>query len=792
MRHPKICGFILFWLNVGILAAPISALAAEEHDNAVSLKNSFCQINFDRDSGVLKGICNASLHDECLKELTEGQFPFRIYLDFRKEYELGDDPAAIAQTVLNPDNCKVKAVRQEENRLSLLYAGQDLEIELGIAMERDSGYSDWSLKIRNTGPAPQAILPVFPWLGGIHLGETATGNLATIMNQAGTYGPAWEQHGGFCGHGGQWSMQWHALWDPATKSAFGLIVMDPEAKAKQLRLNEPAIEVAYFPPLTLAPGASFELPSVRLLVYTGDWRPAARAYRAWYDKAYPHAGLPQWFQDCDSWEGRHYKKGGPGIQPENGTQTALESFSELPRAHLRLPFDNTEYAFYSRGSMLYGVHTDGDNVVREDMGGAAAMREGIVKVHQLGRHLTLYIEGYIVYKESELAKSGKAERWSIMNKEGNINGPYTKQGFFHMCPGCVEWQDHLVETAGRLLRDTGADGIRLDSLGFYFLPCYNPAHKHPSPFGYNEWIKQLLMKVRAAALAVNPNALLTTEAPVDWYGQWFHGALTQVYPRDLPSMRLAVGPYRSFAYSQAGQVWGSVAGLAGGRIASEQNLETLEGNWLCARHPVHKALAEGDVADNDPKASDPQVVARQFKREDYWAVVVLRSACAEPLQWPAATGLSDKHDEYSLAVTDWIADIKEPLTISLCDVQTLTWSPLEAERSGDSLVFHLTTNWALIVLSEAGGPNFVDIAQPAAAHPGESLTLQISPIAPAPPVKAPLKVQLTAPGLIAPSELVSAPGEVTVQIPPEALPGYYSITLSGNNLLGAKRFIKVE
>ncbi len=106
-------------------------------------------------------------------------------------------------------------------------------------------------------------------------------------------------------------MQWHAIWDPASRSALGLIVMDPEAKAKQLRLVEPNIEVVYFPPVKLGPGETLALPPVKLLVYAGDWRPAARAYRAWYDKAFTHAELPAWFRDCDCWDGRHFKKAGP-------------------------------------------------------------------------------------------------------------------------------------------------------------------------------------------------------------------------------------------------------------------------------------------------------------------------------------------------------------------------------------------------------------------------------------------------------------------------------------------------
>ena len=99
-------------------------------------------------------------------------------------------------------------------------------------------------------------------------------------------------------------------------------------------------------------------------------------------------------------------------------------------------------------------------------------------------------------------------RWAVMHKDGTLTGPYSYQGFYHMCPGAVEWQDHLASMVARLLRETGADAVRLDSLGFYYLPCYNPAHEHATPFGYNDWIKQLLAKVRKAAIAVNPDVLL--------------------------------------------------------------------------------------------------------------------------------------------------------------------------------------------------------------------------------------------------------------------------------------------
>ncbi|UCH35474.1 MAG: hypothetical protein JSV65_03745, partial [Armatimonadota bacterium] len=503
------------------------------------LQNKQCRIEFDTATGALRRIVNREAADECLKSPRSNTIPFRIYADFTKEYELGDDPAAISRSVIQPGSCQLRELTRYKNTLGLCYAGDGLEAWLRVTLPRGTGVSDWSLRVTNRGTDPRDVMVSFPCLDGVRLGPEGATNLATAMNQAGAITPAWAHSGGVVGNGGQVSMQWHSIWDPESRSALGLIMMDPDAQPKMLVLSEPSVEVRHFPPRTLAPGESMELPAARILVYRGDWRPAARAYRKWFSRAYKLVKPPAWFRTSNGCEGRHFKKGGPGVTPDHGGQFCLDTFAQLPAAHLRVPIDNLEYAFYSRGSMLHGVHTDGDNVVREDMGGAAAMRNGIAALHHLGLHATLYIEGYIVHKESELAKSGKAERWSVMRRDGGITGNYTSQGFYHMCPGCVEWQDHLAHTVERLLRETGADGVRLDSLGFYFLPCYNPAHEHDTPFGYNDWMKQLLSKVRRAALSANPNALLTTEAPVDWYGQWFHGALTQVYPRDLPPMRLA-------------------------------------------------------------------------------------------------------------------------------------------------------------------------------------------------------------------------------------------------------------
>lgn len=352
-----------------------------------------------------------------------------------------------------------------------------------------------------------------------------------------------------------------------------------------------------------------------------------------------------------------------------------------------------------------------------------------------------------------------------------------------MCPGSVEWQDHLADSVGRLLRETGADGVRLDSLGFYYLPCYNPAHKHGDPFGYNKWMQELLAKVHKAVVAANPNALLTTEGSADWYTPWVHGALASRCSRDLPFMRLALGPYRPYIYA-TGAVWASLSGFPGGGCGSTE-INILDANWLCARFPAHEALVWGDVVDEHPRSSDPEIVTRQFVGDGYWAVVAVRPACQD-LIWPRGTGLSEKHADYTLTFPDLAPRVEGAV---LCDIETLTWTPLEIDRNGNNLVLHLQTNWALVILRQSGGPAVVGFEPLPSLHPGASTTFALEKMS-ADGDGGPVLV--TAPGLNVTRNEISLTGDVTINVPTGAFPGHYSVSVSGENLLGVKRFLVVD
>jgi len=776
---------------------PPNPLASDAKDQpTVAVEDAQCRIEFDPVNGGLRRITNRRLGDDCLKGGAAGTMPFRLYADLTNEFDIAINknfqlrfaaPESIARTVVQPQTCSVKTEKRDDG-LTLLYQSQGLAIQLQVRLMKQPGVSDWSLRITNTSDVPREFLTCFPYFDGVRLGAESTNNLATAMDQAGLIVPAWTRAGGVLGQANDLSMQWHAIWDPASRSALGLIFMDAEVRPKRLLLKEPAIALHYFPPVTLAPGASADFPTVRVMVYQGDWRPAARAYRAWYDAAYTHVEPPAWFRDSNGHAGVHFHQGDFSARTNQGT---MPNFRDLPAAHLQSPVDNWEYAFFCQTSMRLkdrpnAPHTDGDNIIREDMGGAEALREGIARDHRLGLHATLYVEGYIVSEESDIVKFGDGKRWVIMRKDGTSTGPYSKYGFYHMCPGSTEWQEHLARMVARLLRETDADAIRLDSLGFYHWPCYNPAHHHDSPFAYNEWMKTLLAKVRSAAIAVKPDVLLLTEGSTDWFGQWFHGALTSRCPRDLSPMRLAVGPFRTYAYA-SGALWGSLSGFPGGGC-SGSDIHTMDWNWLCARFPAHEALVWGDVADEDPPASDPQIVTRRFEGKGYWAIVAARPSSQDPV-WRRGTEISSEHTTYTLTVPGLAAQVEDAV---LCDVETLTWTPLATERVGEDLRLKLRTNWGLVLLRRPGGPALVTFDPLPTLRKGASTVLHLTRLSqPASPT-SPVRAAITAPGLVVEPSEITVPGDVTLTVPSDALPGNYAVSVSTTGGLGVKRFLVVE
>jgi len=154
----------------------------------------------------------------------------------------------------------------------------------------------------------------------------------------------------------------------------------------------------------------------------------------------------------------------------------------------------------------------GDYIPRQDMGGGPALKEGISALHALGGRLILYVEGFIISKESTVGGAHGAE-WSLIGDKGPPEEPYP--GSWKPCPGAEGWLKY-AEGVARRIGGYGADGIFFDSQGFQMdWKCVSRAHGHPpgGPKVFNNGCANLLRRARAALREGNREAILITEGP---------------------------------------------------------------------------------------------------------------------------------------------------------------------------------------------------------------------------------------------------------------------------------------
>jgi hypothetical protein len=788
-----------------------------------SLSSKNLSLSFDSKTGGLADIRNLKTGNSCLKKTREVGNPFAIYYDFHREFELPGipsyapeplpAPSELARKVFSPISAKGVKIKKRDRTLVISYQEGPWQAEMKVVLE--DNYSRWSLKVKNVSNQPCSMMGVFPFLNGIRLGNGKK-NLMVVNDETGYVRPLWaervckdfyKERGGIYGQGLNMSMQWGCMFDENTKDALGFIIEDKEIRNKEIIYEKPSVQVRYFPPMTVKPGEVYHFPPVRILVYTGDWKPAAVQYHQWFKKTFKIAPLPAWVKNMDLPRGRWvFKHGQEYTQPEEHVAMLgyfMSSFAELPGLHLREPTDMFEIAFFSRASMGPKVsgkrfaHNDGDNTVREDLGGTRAMQEGIKGIHKLGSRLTLYIEGYIVNDDSDVVLKGNALDWAVMNKDGTNNGVYTNTAgkCFHMCPGSTGWQDHLARTCAELVRRTGADGIRLDSLGSYFFPCYNPKHHHESPWDFNRWICQLLDKVGKAVRKVNPECFLTTEVGVDFFRQYFHGSLVQAVneaqvavSRDVSPMRVAVPEFFAILHTPHNPVSASLAGYPGGSTYWNvpDIFPSLERKWRTARFPVAEVIRWGNAAHDNPQASRNDVACRRFSAPGMDVVIGARYQ----FQKTDKTGYYDKNANIDIKKDRVKFDIQmenmsgKPRRVYLVDILNQT----AREISGKGNKYTINSNWFMLIFLYDRDLPLARMGVSNPELPGGKLQMNVELVGTK--TTRPLQANLKAPSLKL-NKKITIPGSISLKLANDVPLGKHQMILEAKGLLGAKCFVTI-
>lgn len=309
-------------------------------------------------------------------------------------------------------------------------------------------------------------------------------------------------------------------------------------------------EMAGFWIADIQPAQSVNTPALAVGVHhQGDWHHAVDYYVSKHAARWSFPAIPQWFRD----QGAIYSFAGGGaggiyLNLPLSTRVsfksdAIPSFYQLPNllTEARQLGTNIIYIWdYWEGTALGGLppyFNKGDYIPRDDMGGSAALKDGIRAVHDQGGKVLMYLEPFIIYQYSQIAfrflpviPFFLRDLWGGLDPLRNLYRHYDDDKTpeldnYTMVAPFVPWQDEVVSIAQRLVRDYGADGILLDSWGWQMnWPMTTLIeNKLYSPKEYSQGVLTLADRVRAAVQAIKRDAVVigeTTSGPLShhWDG----------------------------------------------------------------------------------------------------------------------------------------------------------------------------------------------------------------------------------------------------------------------------------
>jgi hypothetical protein len=445
-------------------------------------------------------------------------------------------------------------------------------VDMTFTLRKDSPEMLISLEAKNEGSELMTLGITAPFIENIRIGDQVEDDWFFFPMKSGWCGklPTRMRHA----YGYMAWMQLLAVFDPEKKCGVFAYCRDDQGAVKNLLVNkrhqvneEPvpsstggfseddpgkifnsnvatAMAVRHLR-YELPAGEFCKLPQAVIGVSRGDWHDPFDHYRKWvrswftkrfetprwylnnynYISRHPHAGHPIGFMDKDETRYVYAENMGPnevGAMTEWGFwwDYPLDTFNNTARDHQITKYSDGDYDYSSR------------------RGGLPAFREEIRRIHEKGGRLQLYNLAVALADNSRIGKEHGAS-WGRKGKSGKYTTDWVAPGHgYNACLYVGPWQDYLSKRLATILKESGADSVRLDVAAAMY-PCFNEEHEH-----YKGTIRSavdskamgtFLLKCSTEARAVNPEAAVGTEhAGTEYFAQFIDGSLTQQFRHDSP------------------------------------------------------------------------------------------------------------------------------------------------------------------------------------------------------------------------------------------------------------------
>lgn len=302
---------------------------------------------------------------------------------------------------------------------------------------------------------------------------------------------------------------------------------------------------------TREPGGSFAPPDVAIAAHAGDWQAPLQEYarwcrQVWTFRPYPSRLTPVQNMIAVGWglspifrDGKYRMDFvGPGCD----CLELMSWWEWSPLGPKGIPLDQVKDKLGAAKYQSWKSYFPLDPVTGQPMfsnnpgdydgynqrwGGLPALRDAIETYRTKRALVTLYTDPFRVDYNSKCGQE-YGERWGVIQPDGEYRDDYDA---WRMCHDVAEYRRWVADTMQRVLKETGADGIRLDEYGHAGSACFSRRHEHTfAEWGCTEWqrgVAEATRLVRQAMDQVNPQAVLTTEHPgYDFLLPYIEGCIT--------------------------------------------------------------------------------------------------------------------------------------------------------------------------------------------------------------------------------------------------------------------------
>jgi len=240
-------------------------------------------------------------------------------------------------------------------------------------------------------------------------------------------------------------------------------------------------------------GNSWTLPyKVAIGPVEGDWYDASKVYRKWalsqhrWKLLSERTDIPKWFKDLSVWF--------QGQDRNPHEELMAKHVDRLLKIRERLGED---YGFHW---YLWQKDTRHDYRYPDYFPAQPGFKEAIAKVQAAGVHAMPYINVEIFDTMADIWTTENAEPWASRDVNGNMYKLAWEKDrkLVNMCPATKYWQDKMVSSYVKLVKDFGVDAVYLDELNVYPYLCYAKNHLHSTIGGthFVDGYRTILSRIR--------------------------------------------------------------------------------------------------------------------------------------------------------------------------------------------------------------------------------------------------------------------------------------------------------